>query len=177
MKRLLAISIASASIAIGAIPALAGVPESESISKGKWQRVDENWTIDTEDVEIKGDKIRFWVQRNASGNEEMSTQSRSTWTGKIRLRCGDFHSRIEIAPYTYKWERITPSQFAYTLASNFCYLTRTPGFTPDPIYFPWQRKITAELKKQTTPGAIKRREKKKCTQLDSMRRMSGCDVL
>ncbi|MDA7633943.1 hypothetical protein N8696_00805, partial [bacterium] len=156
-----AIASASASIAIGAIPALAGVPESETIPKGKWQRVNSSWTIDTEDLEIKGDQIRFWVKRNATGNEEMSTQSRTSYTGKLRIRCSDFHTRIEaqvIDIYTYyskgPWERITPSLFAYTLASNFCYLTNTPGFTPEPIVHVWQEKITAEIKKQITPGAI-----------------------
>ena len=83
-----------------------------------------------------------------------------TWTGKMRLRCGDFHARHEIDGYVYSWYRITPEAFAYTLASNFCYLTDTPGFTPEPIDFPWQRKITAEIKKQLTPEAIKKREKR-----------------
>ena len=91
MKRLLAISIASASIAIGAIPVFAGVPESESISKGKWQQVSDNWFIDTEDVEIKGDQLRFWVERVPTEGEEASTQWKTAWTGKIRVRCGDFH--------------------------------------------------------------------------------------
>ena len=95
MKKLIVLSIASASIAIGTIPALAGVPKSETISKGKWQRVNANWIIDTEDVDVKGDKIRFWVKRNATGDEEMSTQQRNTYAGKYRIRCEDFHRRID----------------------------------------------------------------------------------
>ena len=95
LNKLLAISIASASIAIGAIPAVAGVPVFESISEGKWQRVNNNWLIDTEDVEVKGDQIRFWIERNARGIEEASTQSRTSFSGKLRVRCGDFHSRID----------------------------------------------------------------------------------
>ena len=166
MKRLLTISITSAAIAIGAIPALAGVPEFESASKGKWQRINDNWTIDTEDVEIKEDQIRFWIERTATGNEEMSTQATTSYRGKIRVRCGDFHTRTDIESVgtygnTYiavgTWVKIKPSYFAYTLASNFCYLTKTPGYTPEPIVHEWQRKLTAELKKQMTPGAIKRR--------------------
>ena len=69
MKRLLAISIAFASIAIGAIPAIAGVPQSESINAGKLQQVSDNWLIDTKDVEIKDDELRFWVERIATGYE------------------------------------------------------------------------------------------------------------
>ena len=136
---------------------MAGVPESETISKGKWQRVNANWIIDTEDVDVKGDKIRFWVKRNATGDEEMSTQQINTYTGKLRIRCGDFHRRIdsqEINKWgnTYinpgNWQKIKPLEFAYKLASNFCYLTKTPGFTPEPIVHTWQQKITTEIKKE-----------------------------
>ena len=170
MNKLLAISIASASIAIGAIPAVAGVPASETISQGKWQRVNNAWTIDTEDVDIKGDKIRFWVKRNAIGNEEMTTQRLlMTWTGKLRIRCGDFHTQTQVQGYfAGGWERITPDLFAYELASNFCYLTKTPGFTPEPITYAWQEKITAVLKKQLTPEAIKKSKKSDCTHRDRM---------
>ena len=58
-----------------------------------------------------------------------------------------------------KWRKIKPGHFAYDLASNFCYLTKTPGYTPEPIEFTWQRKLTAEIKRQMTPGAIRAREK------------------
>ena len=54
------------------------------------------------------------------------------------------------------------------MASNFCYLTKTPGFTPEPIVHVWQEKITAEIKKQITPGAIRRREKEECTRGELM---------
>lgn len=181
MNKLLAISIAAASIAIGAIPAVAGVPQSESINEGKWQQVSDNWFIDTEDVEIKGDQLRFWVERVPTDGEEASTQWKTAWTGKIRVRCGDFHQRIDIEGVTNtgftrifngKWKKIKPSQFAYELASNFCYLTKTPGYTPEPIAFTWQRKLTAEIKRQMTPEAIKRRKEKECTQ--TMIRMNKC---
>ena len=180
MKKLLAISIASTSIAIGAIPAVAGVPQTESLNEGKWQQVSDNWFIDTEDVEIKGDQLRFWVERVPTEGEEASTQLKTAWTGKIRVRCGDFYQRIDTEGMTNsgfkrifngKWVKIKPSQFAYELASNFCYLTKTPGYTPEPIVFTWQRKLTAEIKKQMTPGAIKKREQNDCTMLMKHREM------
>ena len=151
--------------------AVAGVPVSETISKGKWQRVNDAWTIDTEDVEIKRDKIRFGVKRNAIGNEEMSTQAlMMTWTGKLRIRCGDFHTQTQVQGYFASgWVRITPDLFAYELASNFCYLTNTPGFTPEPIIYAWQDKITTALKKQLTPGAIKKRREEECTRVEQNR--------
>ena len=178
MKRLLAISIASASIAFGAIPAVAGVPQSESSNEGKWQQVSDNWLIDTEDVEIKNDQLRFWVERIATGTEQASTQQSTSWKGKMRVRCSDFHVRNDYEArngygmpiiVSGRWEKIKPNYFAYQLASNFCYLTKTTGYTPEPIDFSWQKKLTAEIKKQMTPGAIKRREKKECTRIEKNR--------
>ena len=137
------------------LPAFGGVPESESAAQGKWQVVDKNWIIDTEDVEIKGDQIRFWVERVPSDGEQSSTQYSTAWKGKLRIRCGDFHARIDgegrngygmriIVPGD--WEKIKPREFAYKLASNFCYITKTPGYTPDPVEHEWQRKLTNVLK-------------------------------
>ena len=77
------------------LPAFGGVPESESSSQGKWQVVNENWTIDTQDVDVKGDQIRIWVERTPSASEESSTQYSTAWQGKIRIRCSDFHARID----------------------------------------------------------------------------------
>ena len=93
-----------------------------------------------------------------------------SWKGKIRVRCGDFHVRNDIETrnkygmpiiVSGRWEYIKPNYFAYQLASNFCYLTKTPGYTPEPVVSPWQEKLTAEIKKQLTPGAIKKRSKNK----------------
>ncbi len=38
-------------LAAFALPTFAGIPESKNI--GKWMKVDQNWMIDTEDVDIK----------------------------------------------------------------------------------------------------------------------------
>ena len=92
-----------------------------------------------------------------------------SWKGKCRIRCGDFNARIDVEarnrygmPYiSYgRWQKITPTSVGYRLASNFCYLAKTPGYTPEPTIYKWQRNLTAEIKKQLTPGAIKKREKK-----------------
>ena len=139
--------------------------------------MNETLWIDTEDVEIKGDQLRFWAERTPTASEQSSTQSNTAWKGKIRVRCGDLHTRIDVEGYTEggwkrifngQWERIKPNYYAYELASNFCYLTNTPGFTPEPIIYEWQRKLTAEIKKQLTPEAIKKRKKENCTHRDRM---------
>ena len=122
-------------------------------------RINNAWRVDTEDIHVKGDQIRFWVRRRAVGNEEMSTQERTTWTGKLRVRCGDFHAKLQSRRNIYYygmvvghdygggyWEKIADDHFAYQLASNFCYLTGTPGYTAEPIEHEWQRKITATIK-------------------------------
>ena len=171
MKSLFTVSLASAAFAISAIPVLAGVPETESATSGKWQKVNDNWLIDTQDVEIKGDKLRFWVERVATGDELGTTQGTASWKGKIRIRCGDFHTRIDAEGrngygmpiiVAGRWQKIKPTDFAYALASNFCYLTKSPGYTPEPIIHSWQRILTKEIKKQLTPAAIKKREKEEC---------------
>ena len=151
MKRILP---AIAALALAPV-AYAGVPSVHQAENAKWMKVNENWTVDTEDVGRRADRIRFWVRRRAKGNEEMSTQQRSTWTGKIEIRCGDFHYRGASRTsngwggyaYVYgPWEKIDESLFPYTLASNFCHLTGAPGFTPEPIEHDWQRKLTAAIK-------------------------------
>ena len=147
--------------------AYAGVPSAHQAENAKWMRVSGNWTVDTEDIEVRGDQIRLWVRRNPTGNEEMSTQYQTAWIGKVRVRCGDFHAKLQPRRTIYyygspvghdysggHWEKIDQSQFAYHLASNFCYLTGSPGYTPEPIDHEWQRKITATI--TTTPKKKKR---------------------
>ena len=148
-------SLACAAALMGA-PAFAGVPASQEAVSGKWQQVSKSWLIDTEDVEIKGDQLRFWVERVAVGIDTASTQYTTAWTGKIRVRCGDFHRKLfyeaqnslgmKFYINTDGWIKIKPNEFAYVLASNFCYITKAPGYTPEPIQHEWQEKITAALK-------------------------------
>ena len=126
--------------------AIAGVPKSVSKYEGKWIKVNENWLIDTEDVHMKKDRIRFWVERVATGEEISDAYDSYSWVGKYRIRCGDFHSLIETDDSYGGWKKIKPGDFAYRLASNFCYLTGVEGYTPEPIKYVWQRKITELLK-------------------------------
>ena len=152
MKKALTAAIAACLVA----PlAHAGVPSANQVQNDKWMRISPALTVDTEDIDVRGDRIRFWVRRNPVGNEEMSTQSNTSWTGKIRIRCGDFHRQIEVGYvnkynqntyYKWPWERIGQNTGSFDLASNFCYLTGTPGYTPEPIVHAWQRKITETIK-------------------------------
>ena len=89
MNRCLTITAAAALLAA---PVQAGVPSIHSGENAKWMRIDSSWTVDTEDIEVRGDQIRFWIRRNPTGNEEMSTQYKTAWIGKVRVRCGEFHA-------------------------------------------------------------------------------------
>lgn len=155
MNRCLTITAAAALLAA---PVQAGVPSIHSGENAKWMRIDSSWTVDTEDIEVRGGQIRFWIRRNPTGNEEMSTQYKTAWIGKVRVRCGDFHAKLQPRRTIYYygapvghdysggyWEKIDQSHFSYHLASNFCYLTGSPGYTPEPIVHEWQRKITATI--------------------------------
>ena len=149
---------------LSASPVFAGIPAQLQEGDSKWMRVGDSWIVDTEDVERKGDQLRFWVERRPVGNEQMSTQYATAWIGKIRIRCGDFHAKLNprvrvhygygIYGWEYaegtQWEKMKPGDFGVILASNFCYLTNIPGYTPEPITYDWQRKITQTIK--TTPA-------------------------
>ena len=178
MKRIVPVIAAS----LLAPLAHAGIPSALKTENAKWMRVSPAWTIDSEDIEVRGDQIRFWVRRNAVGNEEMSTQTQTTWTGKLRVRCGDFHAKVQPRQTIYYygapvghdysggfWEQIDQSQFAYELASNFCYLTGTAGYTPEPIVHDWQRKITATIK-----AAPKKKPRSRDGACDDGSRQSRC---
>ena len=134
-------------------PALAGVPDSLEVGTSKWQRVNERWTIDTEDVELKGDQIRFWVERTAAGDENAAWIFNS-YRGKLRISCADFEQRVERLThnafgvahiYRHQWQKIKPGYFAYTLASNFCHFTGVAGYTPEPLEHEWQRRLSLSL--------------------------------
>ena len=130
-------------------PVLAGIPESRV---GKWVLVKDTplgkHSIDTEDVEIKGSKMRFWVRREQGLEEPSDSNTQLNWAGKMRINCKDFTLRIDLPTYsglgTYqKWEmgKLQEGDFAYELANQFCFLTGEEGYTPEPNPEPWVEKI------------------------------------
>ena len=148
----------SIGIALSTTSVNAGVPKSQQGDTAKWMRINDNYQVDTQDVEMKEDKLRFWMRRTATGNEEMSTQQNSYWTGKVRIRCKAFQAKVEVAKtcgifgrkcFYGEWERMFEGTIGYELASNFCHLTGVPGYTPEPITTEWQEKITKVLSKES----------------------------
>ena len=145
--------------------AIAGIPESKQT---KWVRVNKSsitgpgiWLIDTEDIEVKGYKLRFWVERKqgkiekADGNKSPSKYNRVNWTGKYRVNCKDFTSSIHPdmgsifgGNYRVNQGKIRQSQFSYALADNFCFLTGAPGYTKNANPPKWVRSIIRTVQAQ-----------------------------
>ena len=59
-------------------------------------RIDKNFTIDTEDVDIKKSKLRFYVIRGATNDEfEGTTDVEREFTAKYRINCKTFTSKTQ----------------------------------------------------------------------------------
>ena len=64
--------------------AFTGIPES--LNPTKWMKINEAWMIDTEDIELKGSKFRFYVERWATKDEVGERDYIASYVGKMRLR-------------------------------------------------------------------------------------------
>ena len=127
--------------------AKAGIPSSEQ----KWMSMGTGFVVDTEDVEMKGGHLRFYVERRASGAEHAGQGN--SWNGKVRVSCEDFHFRSERYVTTgwggwvkSDWEKIKPGQVGYDLANQLCFLTGRPGYTPEQNPPEWAKKIIKKFK-------------------------------
>ncbi len=129
-------------------PAYSGIPEY--LNSNKWMKINESWIIDTEDVELKGNQLRFYVERQASKDEIGNRDYLMSYVGKLRLRCSDFSSKIQVRienpPFgSYygrgAWEKIRPDMMAYTLANYLCFLSRSKGYTRETKEPRWAAKI------------------------------------
>ena len=143
-----------------------GIPESKS--PDKWVRIDENWMIDTEDVEVKSGKLRFYVQRNATKDEfEGPSQYVMSYIGKARIKCDKFQVGIQVkmnsglgsyyGPPNY--ESITKNNIGYTLANYFCFATGVEGYTRELNEPDWVVKIIdnieiQKIKKKNKAGNV-----------------------
>ena len=125
-----------------------GIPESKS--PDKWVRINENWMIDTEDVEVKSGKLRFYVQRNATKDEfEGPSQYVMSYIGKARIKCDKFQVGIQVKMNSAlggyyaaaNWQSITPDHIGYQLSNYFCYLSGSEGYTRESYEPAWVTQI------------------------------------
>ena len=137
-----------------ALPLYAGIRESKKISK--WMKIDNNWTIDTEDVDIKRSKLRFYVIRRATKDEiEGDTEIDREFTAKYRINCKSFTSKRQKRLFdgSYggllaQWQEIRPDTLNFTLANYFCFLTGEEGYTREEIEPIWAKKINDKYSKK-----------------------------
>ena len=128
-------------------PALAGIPSSKS--ETKWVNVRTNLLIDTEDIDLKGSKLRFYIENKTAEGQPYNPHSRDDYVGKLRIDCAKFTTKVEgrvegpFGSYYQRanWEKIRRNLFAYDLANYFCFLTGEEGYTREREEPAWASKI------------------------------------
>ena len=131
---------------------IAGIPESKN--PDKWVRINPNWKIDTEDVEVKKGKLRFFMERNTKkGDFAGPSNYIQDYIGKVRVNCDKFTAGIQArlgsgfgayyGPADYK--SITKDHIAYDLAKYFCFASGSEGYTREEIEPDWVTKIISNI--------------------------------
>ena len=141
MRRLLILLLA-----VLALPnaVFAGIPQSKS---EKWIKINKNWSIDTDDVDVKNGKLRFYVKRIGTQNEfGEHSKYLLTYTGKVRVNCDKFTAAIQVkrnkgSYSSVDWNPITRKHIGYNLAKYFCFLSGSKGYTRETNEPDWVKKI------------------------------------
>ena len=141
MKRLL---LAPLLLALG-LPAQAGIPEG----KEGWMDANDNWSVDTVNVEVKGPKLRLFAVRYPIEFEEANPNA--SFLGKVRINCETFkdnyNQKTMVGTYFFgTWEPIRPNSFTYEIANQLCFLTGVDGYTPEPSPPKWISTIIKNVK-------------------------------
>ncbi len=121
-----------------------GIPQGKN---EKWAKITKNWSIDTENVQVKKGKLRFYIKRIGTRNEfKEHSNYLLTYTGKIRINCDNFTAGIQVKRNngTYNsvnWKPITRKHLGYNLAKYFCFLSGSEGYTREINEPNWVKKI------------------------------------
>ena len=117
----------------------AGIPNR---FKGKWMKWGSGKVstiyVDTEDIELKGNKLRFYVRRKLLPHITPNPNTLENWEGKARIDCENFTQKISVYVGGLAGYRSDPTTaikkefFTYKFAENFCFLTGVDGYTPEP---------------------------------------------
>ena len=122
----------------------AGIPQTKT---EKWIKINKNWSIDTEDVQVRNGKLRFYMKRIGTRNEfGEHSKYLLTFTGKVRINCDNFTASIQVkknnGTYTsVDWNPITRKHIGYNLSKYFCFLTGSEGYTREINEPDWVKKI------------------------------------
>ena len=129
--------------------AFAGIPQNKNPTK--WVKISKTFKINTEDVEVKKGKLRFYVERTAYKEEIVNRFGRYSWEGKLRINCDKFTSIIQ-TPDSYGWyssldgwKEIKPNSIGYDLANYFCFATGAEGYTRELEEPEWVSKIIGNI--------------------------------
>mgnify|MGYP001183947987 FL=1 len=141
MKRFLLLALTAGLLS----PAQAGIPEG----KEGWMDVNENWSVDTVNVEVKGPKLRLFAVRYPIEFEEANPNA--SFLGKVRVNCETFNDNYNqktmVGTYFFgTWEPIRPNSFTYEIANQLCFLTGVDGYTPEPSPPKWISTIIKNVK-------------------------------
>ena len=165
MKYLL-IALTAALALPTATPVQAGIPGSLKGRAGatgleRWIKISTHYWVDTEDVLKSGKTLRFYIERNATGDEyEGPDALMKNYLGKLRINCHKYKSKLNIRidrDFVFgdnynsggTWDTIRPSHIAYRFANNFCFLTGVEGYTREKDEEPWVTKIIETVQNQT----------------------------
>jgi hypothetical protein len=97
--------------------------------------------IDLNDVEIKGGKMRFYIERVAKDASKDGSNRMTSYKGKQRVDCNNFTARTDAYTggmiftggyLTGIWQTMSDNELSYQLANYLCYLTGIEGYTPEP---------------------------------------------
>tara|TARA_A100001388_G_scaffold275173_1_gene260176 strand:- start:616 stop:1119 length:504 start_codon:yes stop_codon:yes gene_type:complete len=131
----------------------AGIPQGKT---DKWIKINKNWSIDTEDVQVRNGKLRFYMKRIGTRNEfGEHSKYLLTYTGKVRINCDNFSAGIQVkrnkgSYSSLDWNPITRKHIGYNLAKYFCFLTGSEGYTRETNEPDWVTKvINIQSKKQS----------------------------
>ena len=127
----------------------AGIPENKNSTK--WVKISKTFKINTEDVEVKKGKLRFYVERTAYKEEIANSSGRYSWEGKIRINCDKFTAIIQEQDsfgWDYSlggWREIKPNSLPHDLANYFCFATGAEGYTRELEEPEWVSKIIGNI--------------------------------
>ncbi len=139
----------------------AGIPQR--VNPDKWIRISEAFMVDTEDVEVKKGKLRFYIQRNAIASDAGQKDTVAAYQGKLRINCDKFTALVQGkvnngfgGSYVGNdWRALTNDHMGYDFANYFCYLTGSDGYTKESDEPEWVKKIINNIAIQK----IERKEK------------------
>ena len=109
--------------------------------------------IDTEDVYIKREKLRFYVKSELKPTTIPDPDIMESWEGKLRINCKNFTKKKEISIWgAYQempYSPIKSNEFSYVLAENFCFLTGVEGYTAEKNPPKWVEKIIRTIREKS----------------------------